>query len=81
MTDVKKDIEKTRAVRMTKLYTDWRERFFHWLAWRLPRRLIYWAAIRLVTVVTSGYWARTIVPELTFTDALTRWEKGPRGAP
>ena len=55
------------------------ERFFRWVAWKLPRQLVYWCAIRLLAHVTSGYWSKTVVPELTAVDALQRFEKGPGG--
>jgi len=53
------------------------ERFWRWLAWKLPRKLVYWCTIRLVAHVTSGYWGRTDVPSLTAVEALHRFEKGP----
>jgi hypothetical protein len=44
-----------------------------WLAWRLPRRLVYWAAIRLMTHATYGKW-RSNPGEVNLIDALNRWE-------
>ena len=46
-----------------------------WLAYRLPRELVMWAAIRLMAHATTGKYDTTIVPELTAMDALNRWEK------
>jgi len=43
------------------------------IARRLPRWLVYWAAIRLGAEATSGRYGSTVVPELTFMDALKRW--------
>jgi len=40
----------------------------------LPRRVVYFAAIRLGAAVTTGKYAKTVVPELTFIDALKRWD-------
>lgn len=45
------------------------------LAWLLPRKLAYWSAIRVGAHATTGQYSTTIVPELTFADALQRWEK------
>lgn len=51
-----------------------KERFYRWLCWRLPRRLIYWTAIRLWAHGTTGPYADTVAPELTVGEALARWE-------
>jgi hypothetical protein len=45
-----------------------------WLAWRLPRRLVMWCAIRLIAHATQGRYGDTVVPELTAMDALQRWD-------
>ena len=63
------------------------ERFYIWLAWRLPRTLVYWAAIRLGANATQEVYLggpeyslehqveslACSVPELLFLDALDRW--------
>lgn len=51
-----------------------RERSLMWLAWHLPRPLVYWCAIRLGANATTGAYSSQVVPELHFTDALQRWE-------
>lgn len=48
-----------------------------WIAFRLPRRIVYWAAVRLVSRATTGKFGGTIVPELTAMDALDRWTVKP----
>lgn len=45
------------------------------LAWSLPRILVYWCAIRLISHATTGKYGDQIVPELLAMDALQRWEK------
>ena len=45
-----------------------------WCARRLPRWLVRWAAVRLGAYATTGKYGSTIVPELTFMDALKRWD-------
>jgi hypothetical protein len=50
-------------------------RFCRWLAWRLPKTLVYWATIRLVAYATSGKYGNTPVPELTAMDAIDRYGK------
>lgn len=43
------------------------------IAWRLPRSLIKWCAIRLIAHATQGEYAGQIVPELDAMTALQRW--------
>jgi len=49
-------------------------RLWSWLARRLPRKLVYWAAIRLGAYATSGKYSNQEVPSLNFFDALKRWK-------
>jgi len=51
-----------------------RYRFMQWLAWKLPRDLVYFSAIRLAANATTGSHSNQIVPELRFMDAVKRWE-------
>ena len=45
-----------------------------WIAWRLPKSLVYWCAIRLLAHATTGKNSRS--PNgLNFMDALTAWER------
>jgi len=44
------------------------------IAWMLPKRLVHWCAIRLMSYATCGKYGEQIVPELTAMDALKRWE-------
>lgn len=46
-------------------------------AWALPRRVAYWATIRVGANATTGRYGNQIVPELTFTEALQRWGERP----
>jgi len=50
--------------------------FWQWLAYRLPRRLVYYAALRLMVHATVGKWSSQVVPELRAMDALMRWQEG-----
>lgn len=49
-------------------------KFFRGLAYRLPKELVYWTSIRLLSHATQGKWAEQIVPDLLAMDALQRWE-------
>ena len=54
-----------------------------WLAWKLPRSLVYWCAVRVMAHATTvpdkplaGVLRQCpIVPELSIIDALDRWEQ------
>lgn len=50
------------------------EKFWQWIAWRLPRPLAMWCAVRVGAHATQGKWETQVVPELRFMDALKRWE-------
>jgi len=46
-----------------------------WLADRLPRRLVYFAAIRMAVHATSGPWSNEEVPKVAMMDAIHRWQE------
>ena len=52
-----------------------RERVYQWIAWRLPARVVYWAALRVMASATQGRWSRQDVTSLTGLDALARWRR------
>lgn len=45
------------------------------IVWRLPKWMIYWAAIRLFSHATTGPYGSTVASELTVFDAVERWSK------
>lgn len=51
-----------------------RETFWCWLAWKLPQRLVYWCAIRLMAHATLPPYGDQVVPDLNALEALQRWE-------
>ena len=56
------------------MYYRIREKLATWIAWKLPRYLVMWCAVRLVAHATQGKYSSTVVPELSAMDALKRWE-------
>lgn len=52
----------------------WKEDILFWIVWRLPKTLVYFCALRLGANATTGKYGDTVVPDLTFMDALGRWE-------
>lgn len=52
-----------------------RERAMLAFVWRLPRWLVYWSAIRLMSHATAGQYGDQVVPDLLVMDALERWGK------
>lgn len=51
------------------------DKFLLWLAHRLPRRLVMWCAIRVGAHATTGKFGSTVVHEMTFMDAIKRWDE------
>lgn len=50
------------------------EKLCIWVAWRLPKALVMWCALRVIAYATQGQYGNTVVPDLTAMDALKRWE-------
>ncbi len=50
-----------------------KDRIARAVAWSLPRRVAYWAAIRVGAHATTGDYGEQEVPALLFTVALKRW--------
>lgn len=57
------------------LVTSLREKFSNWLAYRLPVRVAYHAAVRVHVHGTVGRYGDTVMSELTGMTALDRWAK------
>ncbi|GAG95097.1 unnamed protein product [marine sediment metagenome] len=54
-----------------------KNKIFMAIAWKLPRDLIFWCAMRVIAYATSGKYCNQGVPDLTAMDALDRWGKTP----
>jgi hypothetical protein len=50
------------------------ERMIIAIAWKLPRSIAYWCAIRVGVHATAGQYGDQVMPDLLFTDALKRWD-------
>lgn len=51
------------------------ERIARKVAFVLPSKVAYWATLRLGAHATTGQYSNQIVPDLTFSEALERWER------
>jgi hypothetical protein len=51
----------------------WHDKLPLWIAYRMPRRLVMWCAVRVGANATTGEHRNQVVPDLTFMDALKRW--------
>jgi hypothetical protein len=49
--------------------------FCLWLARHLPKRLVYWCALTVVSFATTGKFSKTQAPKLTAMGALQRFER------
>ncbi len=50
-----------------------KDKIFVWLSYKLPRRLVYYAAIRMFAHATTGEYDTQEVPTVTIIEALERW--------
>lgn len=49
--------------------------FYHWLAWRLPKRLVYCCTIRLWSQGTGSKYPKTYSTNVRVITVLRRWEE------
>ena len=52
-----------------------KEKLLIFIAWHLPKSVVYWCSIRLGAYATQGNYENQVVPDLLFMDALKRWKK------
>jgi len=50
------------------------EKLWMWVAWRLPRPLVEWCAIRLMAHATQGQWGNESPDAVSVMTALKRWD-------
>jgi hypothetical protein len=55
-----------------------RENLLMWLAWRMPRGLVYWCVIRVWAAATTGEYGSEEGPAIRVETALKRWDDGRR---
>ena len=53
----------------------WPDKFGCWTAHRMPRWLVKRCAVRLGVHAITGPHSKTVVPDLTYLDALKRWDE------
>ena len=46
-----------------------------WLAWRLPKKLVYWCLQRAWAFATDKNYSDTVIHEVTMQTVIKRWEK------
>ena len=51
------------------------DNIYNWLSQKLPKRLVYFCAIRMIAHATNGKYSKQIVPDLFAMDVLKRWEE------
>ena len=52
-----------------------REKIWMWLAWRMPKRLVYFCGVRMGAHATTGPYSKEEAPSLYFMEALRRWSR------
>jgi len=67
---------KETTSNMRRLQDLGKEKLYIWIAWHLPRSIVYWCTVRLgAEVSTADELVHIEVPSLTFSDALRVWRK------
>lgn len=56
------------------MFVEYKEKFYRWLAHKLPKSLVYHCTIRLMAYGTSGEYYRTNVSSVRAMTLLKRWE-------
>ena len=51
------------------------EKFLWWIAYKLPRKLVYLCAIRVWSYATTGKYGNTEATAITFVDGIKRWDE------
>jgi hypothetical protein len=51
-----------------------KEQLIRKIAWALPHEVVKWAFYRVLANATTGKYENQVVPELTWQDAIDRWE-------
>ena len=51
------------------------DKFYRWLAYRLPKRFAMWVYFDILAKATTGKYGNTVVPDLTAMDAIDRFCK------
>lgn len=51
-----------------------RDKFYQFLVKYMPKRLVYFASIRLMVNATTGQYSNEETPGVNIMDALKRWE-------
>jgi len=49
------------------------DRICKWIAWRLPKRIVYWSLVRAAVHGVTGKYSNQIVHELTMFNTMERW--------
>jgi len=49
-----------------------KENLYHWIARKLPKRIIYWCGIVLWARATTGEYSKTEAPAITMDEILRR---------
>jgi len=53
----------------------WCEHLLIAFVWKLPKKLVYWCAIRVAAEATAGKYGNEMPDTVSIITALTRWEK------
>lgn len=49
------------------------QKFFYWLAWKLPLGLVMWCFVRVMSNASSGKWGNEHIDEIAYKSAYDRF--------
>jgi hypothetical protein len=50
-------------------------KFYRWLAWKLPKDLVMWCWYRVAAHATQGRWSSECPGDVKMMDAIDRWTR------
>lgn len=52
----------------------WRVQLAQWLAWHMPREVVYWCGVRMAAYASQGKWSGEECTGVTVMEMIERWD-------
>ncbi len=49
-------------------------RFYRFIAWLMPKQIVYWCCQRMLANATMGRWSDRVVSDVTVFEMMARWD-------
>lgn len=76
MNDIMKNYLEYRIITAKYLFKRFMDRCIRHIVWNLPRSIVYWSFIRVMSHATTGKFSNTDVMSLTALEVMKRWDDG-----